>query len=588
MGNMDGLRRTHYCGSLRKEHIGQEVVLMGWVQKQRDLGHLIFIDIRDYTGICQVVIKDTDSFCDLTKIVRSEFVIAVRGIVRSRESVNTEIPTGEIELETNMFKVLAESKTPPIYVKNDDTAQENLRLKYRYLDLRKPSIQKNLRIRGKMAKAFRDFLDNNTFLEVETPILTKPTPEGARDYLVPSRVNPHEFYALPQSPQLMKQMLMLGGIDRYYQIARCFRDEDLRANRQPEFTQVDIEMSFVDVDDVISMNERLIQYVFKTIKNIELPTPFPRMKYSEAIEKYGSDKPDLRFDMQIHNVNFLSSLMDFSVFTEAALNGRIGAICVKKAAEKYSRKAIVKLEDIVKTFGAKGLIWIKIEEEGFSSSINKFLNENAYKALVKEMDAEVGDIIFVVAGSYAKTQDSLGALRVHFGKEMNLYNQNDLAITWIVEFPLFEYDEEEQRYVAKHHPFTHPMEEDIALIETHPEKMRAKAYDIVMNGDEMGGGSIRINTVDLQEKMFKALGLDEDTVRRKFGFFVDAFQYGAPPHGGIAYGFDRLAMLMTGTDNIKDVLAFPKTQSATCPLTGAPSIVDEKQLAEAHIMLRNE
>ena len=587
MFGMGNLRRTDYCGNLRKEDIGREVTLMGWVAKERDHGSLTFIDIRDYTGITQVVIHEEDDFAKDAKSVRSEYVIAVRGVVEERESKNPNMETGDIEVSAREFRILASSKTPPIYVRDDDDAQESLRLKYRYLDLRKPYLQKNLRVRAKAMAAFRHFLDSHGFLEVETPILTKPTPEGARDYLVPSRVNPHMFYALPQSPQLMKQMLMIGGADRYYQLARCFRDEDLRANRQPEFTQVDIEMSFVDVEDVLSMNEELIKHVFKEVKDMDIETPIRRIRYEDAMEKYGSDKPDLRFGTEIENFDALADFMDFEVFTEAKQNGRIGGLIAKGAGSKYSRKGIDALEAHVKTYGAKGLIWVRCEEDGYKSSINKFMNEEAFNYL-KERGLEVGDILFIVAGPYKKTQESLGALRVLLGKEMELYSPDALAMAWIVEFPLFEYDEEEGRYVAMHHPFTSPMIEDLEFLETEPEKVRAKAYDIVMNGDEMGGGSIRINTSDLQRRMFKALSLDDETVRRKFGFFVDAFQYGAPPHGGIAYGFDRFVMLLTGTDNIRDVLAFPKTQSATCPLTNAPSIVDEDQLQEAHIRLSDE
>lgn len=587
MFGMGNLRRTDYCGTLRKEDIGREVTLMGWVAKERDHGSLKFIDIRDYTGITQVVVHDEDEFAHDAKSVRSEYVIAVRGIVEERESKNPNMETGDIEVSVKEFRILASAKTPPIYVRDDDDAQESLRLKYRYLDIRKPQLQKNLRVRSKAMAAFRHFLDNHGFLEVETPILTKPTPEGARDYLVPSRVNPHMFYALPQSPQLMKQMLMIGGVDRYYQLARCFRDEDLRANRQPEFTQVDIEMSFVDVEDVLSINEKLIKYVFNEVKGIDIKTPIKRICYKDAMEKYGSDKPDLRFEMEIQNFNELADLVDFDVFTEAKRSGRIGALIVKDASSKYSRKRISTLEAYVKNYGAKGLIWVRFEEDGYTSSINKFMTEEAYNYM-KSRGLEAGDLLFIIAGPYKKTQESLGALRVHLGKEMGLYSKDALAMAWIIEFPLFEYDEEEKRYVAMHHPFTSPMIEDLDLLETEPDKVRAKAYDIVINGDEMGGGSIRINTSDLQRRMFKALSLDDETVRRKFGFFVDAFQYGAPPHGGIAFGFDRFVMLLTGTDNIRDVLAFPKTQSATCPLTNAPSIVDDIQLKEAHIRLSDE
>lgn len=585
---MGNLRRTHMCGNLRDSNIGEEVVLMGWIQKQRNLGSLIFADIRDTAGLVQIVFDDTISeevFSKAEKI-RSEYVIAVKGKVRKRESINKDIPTGDIEVIVDELKILDEAETPPIYIKDNDDVAESMRLKYRYLDLRKPSMQKNLKIRHKTAKVIREFLDENNFVEIETPMLTKPTPEGARDYLVPSRVNPGEFYALPQSPQLMKQLLMVSGMDRYYQIVKCFRDEDLRANRQPEFTQVDMEMSFVDVEDVIELNERLLYRLFKEIKDIEIKLPIDRMTYAEAMDRFGSDKPDLRFGFEIKNISDIVSNSSFKVFSETiSRKGEVRGININGHADKFTRKDISKLEDFVKTFGAKGLAWMKLTTEGLTSPIAKFLGEEELNGVLKRMEAKEGDLLLFVADKPSIVFDSLGSLRVEIAKKLDIIDKDDLKLVWITEFPLFEYSEEEGRYVAKHHPFTHPMDEDIELLETHPEKVRAKAYDIVINGDEMGGGSIRINNSVLQERMFKALGFTMEEAWEKFGFLLEAFKYGTPPHGGLAYGFDRLMMLLTGTDNIRDVIAFPKTQSATCLLTNAPANVSEEQLSEVHIKL---
>jgi len=586
--NMGKLRRTHMCGKLRESNIGEEVVLMGWVQKQRNLGSLIFVDLRDTTGISQIVFDDTISkeLFERAELLRSEYVIAVRGVVRRRESVNKDIPTGEVEILAEELRILDEAETPPIYIKDNDEVSESMRLKYRYLDLRKPSMQRNLKTRNKAAKIIRDFLDENNFVEIETPMLTKPTPEGARDYLVPSRVNPGQFYALPQSPQLMKQLLMVSGMDRYYQIVRCFRDEDLRANRQPEFTQVDMEMSFVDVDDVIELNERLIYKLFKEMKGIEIELPINRMTYSEAMNRFGSDKPDLRFGFEIVDISDIVANSSFKVFSGTIKNeGEVRGINVDGYEDKFSRKDISKLEDFVKTFGAKGLAWIKITNEGMSSPIAKFLSEEELNGIIERMNGKEGDLLLFVADKPSVVFDSLGSLRVEVAKRLDIIDKNALELVWITEFPLFEYDEEQGRYVAKHHPFTHPMEEDIHLLETEPEKVRAKAYDIVINGDEMGGGSIRINNKELQERMFKALGFTMEEAWDKFGFLLNAFKYGTPPHGGLAYGFDRLIMLLTGMDNIRDVIAFPKTQSATCLLTEAPTSVRTEQLKEAHIKL---
>ena len=584
--SMGNLRRTNLCGELRVEDIGKEVVLMGWVQRERNLGSLIFIDLRDTTGISQIVFDDTiseDIFKKAEK-VKSEYVLAIKGKVRKRQSINKDIPTGEIEVLVSELKILDEAQTPPIYIKDDDNVSENVRLKYRYLDLRKSFMQKNLKLRAKAAKIVRDFFDENGFIEVETPMLTKPTPEGARDYLVPSRVNPGEFYALPQSPQLMKQLLMVAGIDRYYQIVKCFRDEDLRANRQPEFTQIDVEMSFVDIEDIISINEKFIYKLFKELKNIEIELPIKRMSYKEAMNRFGVDKPDLRFGFELIDISEIVSNSEFKVFSSTIQSGgSVRGINIKGYGDQFTRKDISSLEDYAKTYGAKGLAWIKLTENGITSPVAKFLREEELKAILDKMGAEENDLLLFVADKQSVVYDSLGNLRNEVAKRLGIIDNNQLSLVWITEFPLFEYDEDEKRYVAKHHPFTAPMEEDIDLLESSPEKVRAKAYDIVINGDEMGGGSIRINNSSLQSRMFKALGFTEEEANEKFGFLLEAFKYGTPPHGGIAYGLDRLIMTLTNSSNIRDVIAFPKTQSATCLLTDAPTNVSEGQLKEVHI-----
>ncbi|MBC8590424.1 aspartate--tRNA ligase [Wansuia hejianensis] len=584
--SMGNLRRTNLCGELRVEDIGKEVVLMGWVQRERNLGSLIFIDLRDTTGISQIVFDDTiseDIFKKAEK-VKSEYVLAIKGKVRKRQSINKDIPTGEIEVLVSELKILDEAQTPPIYIKDDDNVSENVRLKYRYLDLRKSFMQKNLKLRAKAAKIVRDFFDENGFIEVETPMLTKPTPEGARDYLVPSRVNPGEFYALPQSPQLMKQLLMVAGIDRYYQIVKCFRDEDLRANRQPEFTQIDVEMSFVDIEDIISINEKFIYKLFKELKNIEIELPIKRMSYKEAMNRFGVDKPDLRFGFELIDISEIVSNSEFKVFSSTIQSGgSVRGINIKGYGDQFTRKDISSLEDYAKTYGAKGLAWIKLTENGITSPVAKFLREEEFKAILDKMGAEENDLLLFVADKQSVVYDSLGNLRNEVAKRLGIIDNNQLSLVWITEFPLFEYDEDEKRYVAKHHPFTAPMEEDIDLLESSPEKVRAKAYDIVINGDEMGGGSIRINNSSLQSRMFKALGFTEEEANEKFGFLLEAFKYGTPPHGGIAYGLDRLIMTLTNSSNIRDVIAFPKTQSATCLLTDAPTNVSEGQLKEVHI-----
>lgn len=586
MESMGNLRRTDMCGKLSSSNIDEEVTLMGWVQRERNLGGIHFVDLRDITGIVQIVF---DEFAPIelkekADLLRPEFVIAVQGTVRKRESINPNIPTGEIEVLAKDLRILDTASTPPIYIKDEDNVSETMRLKYRYLDLRKPFMQNNLILRAKLAKVVRDFLYENNFIEIETPMLTKPTPEGARDYLVPSRVNPGKFYALPQSPQLMKQLLMVSGFDRYYQIVKCFRDEDLRANRQPEFTQIDMEMSFVDIDDVIEINELLLKRIFKEFKNIDIELPIKRMTYKESMERFGVDKPDLRFGFEIVDITEKVIDSNFKVFSDTIKNGgKVKGINVNGYSDKFTRKDIQNLEEYCKTYNAKGLAWIKVTEEGVTSPISKFFSSEELNEILMSFNAKAGDLILIVADKESIVYDSLGNLRNEVAKKLNIINENDYSLVWIVEFPLFEYSEEEKRYVAKHHPFTHPMDEDIDLLETEPQRVRAKAYDIVINGDEIGGGSIRINNSDLQKRMFKALGFTEEEAYDKFGFLIDAFKYGTPPHGGIAYGFDRLTMLLTNSENIRDVIAFPKTQSATCLLTNAPSTVSNEQLEEVHI-----
>lgn len=580
------LKRTHMCGVLSKKNIGDEVILSGWVQRRRDLGGLIFVDLRDITGIMQIVFDNDISQVafENAEQLGSEYVITIKGKVYERESINPNMPTGEIEVFAEEMEILNQSETPPIYIKDDDDVSENLRLKYRYLDLRKSTMQGNLMLRHKTAQIVRNFLSDEGFLEVETPMLTKTTPEGARDYLVPSRINPGKFYALPQSPQLFKQLLMVSGMEKYFQIVKCFRDEDLRADRQPEFTQIDLEMSFVDIDDVIEVNERLLRKIFKEILNIDIHLPIDRITYREAMERFGSDKPDIRFGFELVDLNETVKNCGFKIFTSAVENGgAVKAINVKGHGDKFSRKDITKLEDYIKDYGAKGLAWVKITGDGITSPIAKFFTDEEMKSILGVMDASEGDLILFVADKTQVVYDSLGHLRVEIAKRLDMLNKDEFKLVWVTEFPLFEYDEEEGRYVAKHHPFTSPMDEDIEIMESNPDKVRAKAYDIVLNGHEIGGGSIRIHTSGLQQKMFKALGFAEDEAQEKFGFLLDAFRYGTPPHGGIAYGLDRLVMILAKEDNIRQVIAFPKTQNATCPLTDAPTFADEKQLSELNI-----
>ncbi|MDW8799908.1 aspartate--tRNA ligase [Clostridium sp. A1-XYC3] len=585
---LKGLKRTIMCGELRETHIDNKVTVMGWVQRKRNLGGLIFVDLRDRTGILQVVFGEEinkEAF-DKADGVKSEYCIAVTGTIVKREAPNSELPTGMVELKGEYIKVLSESETPPIYIKENLDAAENIRLKYRYLDLRRPDMQRIFMTRHKAAKIVRDFLDENGFLEVETPVLANSSPEGARDYLVPSRNYPGMFYALPQSPQLFKQLLMVSGYDRYFQIAKCFRDEDLRANRQPEFTQIDMELSFVEVDDVIELNERLIQRVFKEIANVDVKLPIERMPYKTAMEKYGSDKPDLRFGMEINDLTEAVKDVDFKVFQDAlSNNGSVRAIKAEGSAA-MGRKQVDKLVDFVKTYGAKGLAWIAYKEDGVKSSIGKFLTEEQTQAILDKMEAKVGDLILIVADKNSVVFQSLGALRLHLAKELGiLENNNEFRFVWITEFPLVSYNEEEKRFQAEHHPFTMPMDEDIQYLESDPGRVRAKAYDIVLNGEELGGGSIRIHDTKLQERMFKVLGFTQERAWESFGFLLEAFKFGPPPHGGLAYGFDRIVMFLAGTDNIKDVVAFPKNQNAFCPLTEAPSVVEEAQLKELGISL---
>ena len=585
---LGGLKRTMYCGEPRESHIGQTITLMGWVQRNRKLGGLDFIDLRDREGIMQVVFGEeinAEAF-EKAKAIKPEYCIAVTGKVVKRESPNEKMKTGMVELLCESVKILSESDTPPIYIKEDLDAGEQIRLKYRYLDLRRPDMQRIFMIRNKASKAIRDFMDNSGFLEIETPVLTKSTPEGARDYLVPSRNYPGMFYALPQSPQIFKQLLMVSGFDKYYQITKCFRDEDLRANRQPEFTQVDMELSFVEQEDVMAYNEKLIAHVFKEVIGHEVQLPIPRMTFKEAMEKYGSDKPDIRFGMEITNITEDVKDMDFVVFKSAIENGgSVRALCLKGGAS-LGRKPLDKLGEFVKTYKAKGLAWIQFKEDGMKSSIAKFLTDDVTANIAKTMGVETGDAVLIVADKDSVVLQSLGALRLELAQQFDLIkDKNEFKFTWVTEFPLFEYNEEEERYTACHHPFTAPMDEDIDMIESDPGKVRSKAYDLVLNGEELGGGSIRIHDMKLQERMFKALGFTEEEAWERFGFLIQAFKFGPPPHGGLAFGFDRMIMFLAGTDNIKDVIAFPKNQNAYCYLSEAPNVVDEKQMCELGIKI---
>ena len=585
MENLKGLKRTHYCGDLRIANVGEEVILNGWVQKKRNLGGLVFVDLRDIRGISQIIFDTNVSEEAFNKAEKlgSEYVVAVKGIVRERQSKNPNIPTGDIEIEATELRILSKSETPPIYIKDNDNVSEDLRLKYRFLDLRKPSMQRNLMIRSNVARIVRNYLTDNNFTEIETPFLIKPTPEGARDYLVPSRVNQGKFYALPQSPQLFKQLLMVSGMDRYFQIVKCFRDEDLRADRQPEFTQIDCEMSFVDEEDVMSIMEKMLQDIFKQTLNIDIELPLPRMTYKEAMERYGSDKPDTRFGLEFVNISDIVKECGFGVFANAASdeNGSVRGINVKGGAEAFSKKGMKKLEEHAKTYKAKGLAWIKVTEEGIDSPIAKFFSEEEIKAILEKMEAESEDLLLFVADKNAVVYDALGQVRLEVGRKLDLMDKNKYNLLWVTEFPLFEKDEETGRMIAMHHPFTSPLDEDIDGLENEDKaNLRAKAYDIVLNGYEIGGGSVRISNSDVQKKMFKALGLSEEEANNKFGFLLEAFKYGVPPHAGLAFGFDRLIMLLTGADNIREVIAFPKNQNAIDPMTNAPALAEEAQLEE--------
>ena len=585
---LGGLKRTMMCGEPREANIGSKITLMGWVQRNRKLGGLEFIDLRDRTGIMQIVFGEeinVESF-EKAKSVRPEYCIAVTGEVVKRQSPNENMPTGMVELLCEEIKILSESDTPPIYIKENLDAAENIRLKYRYLDLRRPDMHRIFAIRSKTTKVIRDYLEENNFLDVETPVLGKSTPEGARDYLVPSRNYQGKFYALPQSPQLYKQLLMMSGFDRYYQIAKCFRDEDLRANRQPEFTQVDMELSFVEQDDVMALNEGLIARVFKEVIGVDVQLPIKRMTFKDAMEKYGSDKPDLRFGMEITNITEAVKDMDFVVFKSAIENGgSIRALCLKGGAS-LGRKPIDKLGEFVKTYRAKGLAWIQLKEDGVKSSLAKFLTDDVTENIVKTMGAETGDAIFIVADKDSVVLQSLGALRLELAKQFDLIkDKNEFNFTWVTEFPFFEYSEEEERFKACHHPFTSPMDEDLEFVESDPARVRAKAYDLVLNGEELGGGSIRIHDSAIQERMLKALGFTEERAWESFGFLLQALKFGAPPHGGLSFGLDRMIMFLAGTENIKDVIAFPKNQNAFCYLSEAPNVVDEKQIEELGLVI---
>lgn len=587
---LQGWKRTHRVGELTQAQIGQEVTLMGWAGTWRNLGALIFIGLRDRSGLMQVVFNEAElpkEVFALAETIRSEYVIAVRGTFarRTPEMVNRDMKTGEYEVVAKELKILSSAQTPPFYIDDNVNTKEDLRLKYRYLDLRRPRMQEIMMMRHRIAQVTRSYFDEQGFLEIETPMLGRSTPEGARDYLVPSRVHPGEFYALPQSPQQFKQLLMIAGYDRYFQLARCFRDEDLRADRQPEFTQIDLEMSFVDVDDVLAVNEGFIARLLKEIKGIDLPLPLRRIPWQEAMDRFGSDKPDTRFGLELVNVTELVRGCGFGVFqTAVEAGGSVRCINVKGGVEKFPRKKIDELVEFVKIYRAKGLAWMSLKPDGLQCAFAKFLTEEQIAAIQRAAGAETGDILFFVADAKNEVvYASLGALRLEIAKRLDLIDQTRFDVLWVTDFPLLEWDEEENRYVACHHPFTSPRDEDIPLLDTDPGKACAKAYDMVINGYEAGGGSIRIHSSELQEKMFETIGFTPEQAQERFGYFIDAFKFGTPPHGGLAYGLDRLVMLMTGTTNIRDVIAFPKVQTAACLMTDAPNVVEEKQLRELHI-----
>ncbi|HCZ7195348.1 TPA: aspartate--tRNA ligase [Staphylococcus aureus] len=586
-------KRTTYCGLVTEAFLGQEITLKGWVNNRRDLGGLIFVDLRDREGIVQVVFNPafSEEALKIAETVRSEYVVEVQGTVTKRdpETVNPKIKTGQVEVQVTNIKVINKSETPPFSINEENVnVDENIRLKYRYLDLRRQELAQTFKMRHQITRSIRQYLDDEGFFDIETPVLTKSTPEGARDYLVPSRVHDGEFYALPQSPQLFKQLLMISGFDKYYQIVKCFRDEDLRADRQPEFTQVDIEMSFVDQEDVMQMGEEMLKKVVKEVKGVEINGAFPRMTYKEAMRRYGSDKPDTRFEMELIDVSQLGRDMDFKVFKDTVENDdEIKAIVAKGAAEQYTRKDMDALTEFVNIYGAKGLAWVKVVEDGLTGPIGRFFETENVETLLTLTGAEAGDLVMFVADKPNVVAQSLGALRVKLAKELGLIDETKLNFLWVTDWPLLEYDEDAKRYVAAHHPFTSPKEADIAKLGTAPEEAEANAYDIVLNGYELGGGSIRIHDGELQEKMFEVLGFTKEQAQEQFGFLLDAFKYGAPPHGGIALGLDRLVMLLTNRTNLRDTIAFPKTASATCLLTNAPGEVSDKQLEELSLRIRH-
>jgi aspartyl-tRNA synthetase len=590
--SLRGFTRSHYCGELGTGNIGQEVSVCGWTQRQRDLGGLIFIDLRDRTGLLQLAFDDNTDKQIFEKAfsVRAEYVLAAKGVVRRRDSVNKKMATGEIEIAVTELRILGAAETPPFEIVENSPVKEDLRLKYRYLDLRRTDMQRNILARHRIVKCARDYFDDNGFVEIETPMLIKSTPEGARDYLVPSRLHAGKFYALPQSPQLYKQLLMLSGFDRYMQIARCFRDEDLRADRQPEFTQIDLEMSFADENSVMEINEGFAKKVFHDVLNIDVPTPFTRLPYARAMELYGSDKPDTRFEMTLCDISDTVKDCGFKVFDGAiAEGGSVRAICAKGAFDKLTRKELDKLAAFVKDYGAKGLAWTRLSGENTTSSFAKFLTPETAKAVYDKLGAVDGDVIMVVADTDGQVVfDSLGALRLEVAGRLGIIPEGKFNFLWVTEFPLFEYSREEGRYMAKHHPFTMPADEDLDKVESHPGSCRAIAYDMVLNGVELGGGSVRINNPELQKRMFAALGFTPEKAQEQFGFLMNAYKYGAPPHAGMAYGLDRLCMLMLGCDSIRDVIAFPKVQNASELMSSCPEGVEEKQLSELHIEIANE
>ncbi len=582
-------KRTHYCGILRSSDIGKDVVLNGWVAKSRRLGSLIFCDLRDKTGITQIVFDDSipAEVFEKAGSLRSEYVIGIKGKVRERSSKNPELETGDIEVLATEMILYSEADTPPIYVKDEDNVDEMLRLKYRYLDLRKPKMQKNLSFRHRIVKVVRDYYDSQNFTEVETPILINPTPEGARDYLVPSRVHHGEFYALPQSPQLFKQLLMVGGTDRYMQIAKCFRDEDLRADRQPEFTQIDLEMSFVDQDDVIEIQEGFLKKLFKDVMNIDIQTPLPRLTWDEAMDRYGSDKPDTRFGFELKKLNDIVSGCDFKVFIDAlALGGDVRGICIDGGSQHFSRKDLDKFTDAIKHFGAKGMVWIRHNGDEITSSVNKFFTQEQLKDILTVFGAKEGDLVLIVSDKKKVVFDALGFLRRDIAKKLGLLDPNTYNLLWVTDFPMFEQDEETGKWSATHHPFTHPNPKDLDKLESDPGAVKAIAYDIVLNGVELGGGSVRISDRHLQAKMFEVLGISREDAERKFGWLLEAYRYGAPPHAGLAYGLDRLVMLLAGEESIREVMAFPKNQAAQCMVCQAPSQQDNEALVELGIEIK--